>query len=183
MYDIYSAVNCEAECKFNYLVKACGCRGYHDPGDASVCSGKEYLKCYIRARRSFNQSDLLTCKCPKECDSTDFIADLDYADFASRISTVDVKIFFKTLDIQVIEQKPAVSVQDVLGSLGGQMGLFLGASIVSMVEILEMLLILISRCVHRCRHSEETGPKIKSPLRAIVPAWQAWTTSSTSRTP
>ncbi|CAH2281635.1 acid-sensing ion channel 1C-like isoform X2 [Pelobates cultripes] len=48
-------------------------------------------------------------------------------------------IFFEELNYEVIEQKRAYEVAGLLGDIGGQMGLFIGASILTILEIFDYL--------------------------------------------
>ncbi|KAK3754407.1 hypothetical protein RRG08_025671 [Elysia crispata] len=49
-------------------------------------------------------------------------------------SAIELTIFYKPLTVETLKQQPAVSTADVFGKLGGQMGLFLGASLLSCIE-------------------------------------------------
>ena len=46
----------------------------------------------------------------------------------------------------LIEESPNMGVFDLIGKLGGQLGLFLGMSLLSLVEIFEMLFTVV-RCL------------------------------------
>ncbi|KAI4884182.1 hypothetical protein NFI96_030029, partial [Prochilodus magdalenae] len=48
-------------------------------------------------------------------------------------------IFFEALNYETIEQKKAYDVAGLLGDIGGQMGLFIGASILTVLEILDYI--------------------------------------------
>ncbi|XP_069815844.1 acid-sensing ion channel 2-like [Dendropsophus ebraccatus] len=48
-------------------------------------------------------------------------------------------IFFEALNYETIEQKKAYEVAGLLGDIGGQMGLFIGASILTILEIIDYL--------------------------------------------
>uniref|UniRef100_A0A4W3GIK9 Acid-sensing ion channel 1-like n=3 Tax=Callorhinchus milii TaxID=7868 RepID=A0A4W3GIK9_CALMI len=48
-------------------------------------------------------------------------------------------IFFEALNYETIEQKKAYEVAGLLGDIGGQMGLFIGASILTILEIFDYL--------------------------------------------
>ena len=51
-----------------------------------------------------------------------------------------MSIYMKSLNVQVTEQQPSYDMYDIISDLGGQMGLFLGASIITWSEILEWML-------------------------------------------
>ncbi|XP_053569209.1 acid-sensing ion channel 1C-like [Bombina bombina] len=48
-------------------------------------------------------------------------------------------IFFEALNYETIQQKKAYEVAGLLGDIGGQMGLFIGASILTILEIFDYL--------------------------------------------
>ncbi|XP_075436558.1 acid-sensing ion channel 3-like isoform X1 [Ascaphus truei] len=56
---------------------------------------------------------------------------------ADNIMVLD--IFFEALNYETIEQKKAYEVAGLLGDIGGQMGLFIGASILTILEIFDYL--------------------------------------------
>uniref|UniRef100_A0A8C0BHT7 Acid sensing ion channel subunit family member 4 n=1 Tax=Buteo japonicus TaxID=224669 RepID=A0A8C0BHT7_9AVES len=63
-------------------------------------------------------------------------------------------IFFEALNYEAIEQKKAYDIAGLLGDIGGQMGLFIGASILTILEILDY--VYESPCETLGRHVEGT---------------------------
>ena len=55
-------------------------------------------------------------------------------------SFIRLKIYYDTLNYDLTEEKPKMSVVDLLASIGGNLGLFLGVSIFSLCELLEIFL-------------------------------------------
>lgn len=60
-----------------------------------------------------------------------------------RESMVLVNVNYETMVTTVIRETPAMPLPTLLGNLGGQLGLFLGMSVLSFVELFEMLFILV----------------------------------------
>ena len=55
-----------------------------------------------------------------------------------------VNIFFESLDIEDVQETPKYpTIWDFLNALGGALSLFLGASLISIFEILEIVLRLL----------------------------------------
>lgn len=50
---------------------------------------------------------------------------------------VKLNIFFEALNYELISQQPAYEVSALLGDIGGNMGLFIGASILTVVEVFD----------------------------------------------
>uniref|UniRef100_A0A8C5J2V0 ASI1C protein n=1 Tax=Junco hyemalis TaxID=40217 RepID=A0A8C5J2V0_JUNHY len=56
-----------------------------------------------------------------------------------RDNVLVLDIFFEALNYEMIEQKKAYEVAGLLGDIGGQMGLFIGASLLTILEIFDYL--------------------------------------------
>ncbi|KAF6085367.1 acid sensing ion channel subunit 3 [Phyllostomus discolor] len=59
--------------------------------------------------------------------------------FPPRENVLVLDIFFEALNYETVEQKKAYEVSELLGDIGGQMGLFIGASLLTILEILDYL--------------------------------------------
>uniref|UniRef100_A0A8C9Q899 Acid sensing ion channel subunit 3 n=1 Tax=Spermophilus dauricus TaxID=99837 RepID=A0A8C9Q899_SPEDA len=124
----YSLMGCRLVCETRYVARKCGCRMMHMPGGAPVCSPQQYKDCanpalWIPSRaaarylaRKYNRSE---------------------AYIAENVLILD--IFFEALNFETVEQKKAYEVSELLGDIGGQMGLFIGASLLTILEILDYL--------------------------------------------
>lgn len=60
---------------------------------------------------------------------------------------VSFEVFLPSLKYTVIAQKPEYIFIDLISSLGGSMGLFFGASLLSLLEQAELLINLIVHCM------------------------------------
>ena len=58
-------------------------------------------------------------------------------------SVASLNIYYEDNQFTIIEETPKTSIGDLLGSIGGNLGLFIGASVLSFVEIFEIFLFLI----------------------------------------
>ena len=66
-------------------------------------------------------------------------------------SMVVVNIVYEKLEEEVITVSPAVSISSLFGSIGGNLGLFVGASVMTMLEFVECLFIAVaSGVIFRC---------------------------------
>ena len=61
----------------------------------------------------------------------------------ARDNTMIVKIFYKSLDFKVIEQRRSFGITALLGNIGGLIGLTIGASYITLFEITEIVWICI----------------------------------------
>ena len=70
----------------------------------------------------------------------------DQQDIASRYSQVHV--YFEDMQFQVWEQQASMNLVQLLSNIGGQMGLYLGASLVSIFELMDFIIVLLLKCCH-----------------------------------
>ncbi|XP_065739780.1 acid-sensing ion channel 3 isoform X1 [Phocoena phocoena] len=151
----YSLIGCRLACESRYVARKCGCRMMHMPGGAPVCSPPQYKDCAHPALDAMLQKD--ACTCPNPCASTRYAKELSMVRMPSRAATrylarkhnrseayiaenvLMLDIFFEALNYETVEQKKAYEVSELLGDIGGQMGLFIGASLLTVLEILDYL--------------------------------------------
>lgn len=85
-------------------------------------------------------------KCPVECDS--LIYDVSTSNLIKKdpiwIDFARINIFYESFESQHIIEKPKTSSSDLFSQVGGLLGLFLGISILSLAETIEILLTIFS---------------------------------------
>uniref|UniRef100_A0A8V1AA82 Uncharacterized protein n=1 Tax=Gallus gallus TaxID=9031 RepID=A0A8V1AA82_CHICK len=97
------------------------------------------------------------CACRTPCDTVRYGKELSMVKIPSKASArylarkfnkteqyiadnvLVLDIFFEALNYEMIEQKKAYEVAGLLGDIGGQMGLFIGASLLTILEIFDYL--------------------------------------------
>ena len=99
------------------------------------------------------------CHCVPACDKLEFQRSVTLASFANtnlnhssyinnwpshdvpymQRNFVHMRIYYDSLDYTITEQKPKLSYQSVLSDIGGLLGIFLGASFMTMIEIIEYM--------------------------------------------
>ena len=62
---------------------------------------------------------------------------IDYNEF--KRSVVSIKVFYDDLKYTIVSQIPKMSLEDLISNFGGLLGLFVGASFLSLVEIIEVI--------------------------------------------
>ena len=63
----------------------------------------------------------------------------------SNIFLFQINIFFETLDVEEVKETPEYpTIFDFLNTLGGALSLFLGASLISILEVLEVIIRVIA---------------------------------------
>jgi hypothetical protein len=135
----------------------------------NTCSTMNELKCIFEANIQFNNKSLINVcydKCPQECETISYNLVTSYADYPSpfyadlimkfqekfnkstqfsdisqlKESTLAVNIYFEDLSYTLIEEVPARTLEQFMADVGGFMGLCIGNSILSFVEIIELIL-------------------------------------------
>ncbi|XP_030054085.1 acid-sensing ion channel 1 isoform X2 [Microcaecilia unicolor] len=154
-FDTYSITACRIDCETRYLVENCNCKMVHMPGDASYCTPEQYKECADPALDFLVEKDNDYCMCDTPCNMTRYGKELSMVKIPSKASAkylakkynkseqyiseniLVLDIFFEALNYETIEQKKAYEVAGLLGDIGGQMGLFIGASILTVLELFD----------------------------------------------
>ncbi|XP_053231053.1 acid-sensing ion channel 1 isoform X1 [Podarcis raffonei] len=154
-YDTYSIAACRIDCETRYLVENCNCRMVHMPGDAPYCTPEQYKECADPALDFLVEKDNDYCVCEMPCNVTRYGKELSMVKIPSKASAkylakkynkseqyigeniLVLDIFFEALNYETIEQKKAYEVAGLLGDIGGQMGLFIGASLLTVLELFD----------------------------------------------
>ncbi|XP_021339184.1 acid-sensing ion channel 5-like [Mizuhopecten yessoensis] len=170
-FHTYSSVACWTECFLNAVLSRCSCRHYYISGSERLCNHDELVDCYVAITDLHvdNLTELVTARngcqtCPQVCTTYTYDWSLSYAAFGSQFvnerlvnasffpnksyissNFIDLTLFYNSLSETVVEEVPAKMLNDIVGNVGGQMGMFLGASILSIVELIEFLCLLIAK--------------------------------------
>ncbi|XP_050826876.1 acid-sensing ion channel 3 isoform X1 [Serinus canaria] len=153
----YSLTACRLDCETRYLAENCNCRMVHMPGNANVCTPEQYKECADPALDFLVTKDSEYCACRTPCAMVRYGKELSMVKIPSKASAkylakkfnkteqyiadnvLVLDIFFEALNYEMIEQKKAYEVAGLLGDIGGQMGLFIGASLLTILEIFDYL--------------------------------------------
>ncbi|XP_061393669.1 pickpocket protein 28-like [Musca vetustissima] len=152
-FKVYSERNCEMECLTNYTLQQCGCVKFSMPrtADMPICS-EDKIHCYIQAEdkmllENFGNRDKDACNCMPSCTSLEYDVELAQSDFsekqifsAFRIEDVATTkwshliVHFKENQFITSKRSVLFGFTDFLGNCGGVLGLFMGFSILSLIE-------------------------------------------------
>ncbi|MEJ1272343.1 acid-sensing (proton-gated) ion channel 2 [Cricetulus griseus] len=160
-FPVYSITACRIDCETRYIVENCNCRMVHMPGDAPFCTPEQHKECAEPALGLLAEKDSNYCLCRTPCNLTRYNKELSMVKIPSKTSAkylekkfnksekyiseniLVLDIFFEALNYETIEQKKAYEVAALLGDIGGQMGLFIGASILTILELFDYIYELI----------------------------------------
>ncbi|XP_067442876.1 acid-sensing ion channel 1B isoform X5 [Thunnus thynnus] len=156
--------------------------GDRDKGDAPYCTPEQYKECADPALDFLVERDNDYCVCETPCNLTRYGKEMSFVKIPSKASAkylakkfnkteqyiadniLVLDIYFEALNYETIEQKKAYELAGLLGDIGGQMGLFIGASILTILELFDYLYEVIKyklcRCVkkkHKGRNNNDRG--------------------------
>uniref|UniRef100_A0A182Q221 Pickpocket n=1 Tax=Anopheles farauti TaxID=69004 RepID=A0A182Q221_9DIPT len=206
-FKVYSKFNCDIECLANYTLHMCGCVPFSLPRDkeARIC-GLGMVPCADQATsvleemdivHEFNKSEnfLDKCNCLPACNAIVYNTEISQAGFDWRklAENIDLlsdeldemelsylSIHFKVARFIPIKRSELFGLTDFLANCGGVLGLFMGVSILSIVEILYYCTLkpIMARTVSNSR-AENLTPIIKSTL--ILPPTEYGLAAATQR--
>ena len=163
-FQYYSQSACELEHLSDHLVKECKCKVQFMRGKKRICSLLDLVNCTWPAWEKFNN---LPSRCPLACESVRFEPVISHGRYPSNVvadfkaKTLDlpgsvqenrrfirdnflrVEVYYRGMSYSVAEQVPTYDLMVFFGDIGGQLGLFLGASILTYVEFLDLFIMLI----------------------------------------
>ncbi|XP_022092885.1 acid-sensing ion channel 2-like [Acanthaster planci] len=156
--EMYSVMACILDCQTDYVVEKCHCKDAFMPGDFPVCSPYQLQTCLNPMMESFISSFETNCSCPVPCERTEYSTMLSSGIFParhvamaldkelnmsmdySRNNLLELIVYFEELKYTRITQQPAYSLESLLSDIGGSMGLFMGVSILTLFELMDVLL-------------------------------------------
>ncbi|OWK51363.1 Acid-sensing ion channel 5 [Lonchura striata] len=161
-HKIYSTNGCLLECKARYIQDWCGCLPFILPGNGTECDLLKFYKCVYPAVYNIEIKGLCTVgthnsTCPAPCEETDYPTTVTYSNFGGekamkyfstklkksseyiRQNLVRIEIKYHDLSYKITQQQKALTISELLADVGGQLGLFCGASMITIIELLEYI--------------------------------------------
>ncbi|XP_032238531.2 acid-sensing ion channel 2 isoform X2 [Nematostella vectensis] len=162
LYKRYSRKACIQECYARLIITHCGCR----------LLGMPPMKVLLKPSK---------CDCPKRCQHTHYSVQPSLAYYPSksvikellpslnmtevnstteRINEVNriiregnaiIRVFYETLRTEIIKEKPQYTLATLTSDMGGSMGLFLGCSVLTICEFIDLF---IQICLERRKRNE-----------------------------
>ncbi|XP_058827730.1 pickpocket protein 28-like [Topomyia yanbarensis] len=161
-FRVYTQDNCELECLTNFTLQYCGCVRFSMPrfNRTEVCESN-MIECMIRAENELFERDAVErrkgdrnyrtgCNCLPSCTSVQYDAEITQNDFEwvrwVRALKVDVNeshgvylsrlgIYYKEAQFIASKRSELFGLTDFLANCGGLLGLCMGVSLLSLVEL------------------------------------------------
>ena len=160
----YSEEGCLAKCMME-TVYNCDCNLLSM--DADGCSVFDFYTCSSHNLQKFYEDGLKHCNfCLPTCQSYDFdyrISTMDFPNFMGEIygkekgwkitdtskmreRYAQMYIYYESLEIKKVSQMAVMDLVQLLSNIGGQLGLYLGASFITILEIIDCSVMACVRC-------------------------------------
>jgi len=149
----YSQTECNRLCEnLKYLEESnCNCSLKNlDDFPYKVCVNSSELKdCLKKFMSHFNNEDQKCSDyCPLECNTLNYeitINSFSSLSYSSNDSFI-ISVFYEDLKYTWINQKPKMQFIDLISNIGGSLGLFVGISFISFLDLFEILIEII--CIY-----------------------------------
>uniref|UniRef100_A0A8C3P8W4 Acid sensing ion channel subunit family member 4 n=1 Tax=Chrysemys picta bellii TaxID=8478 RepID=A0A8C3P8W4_CHRPI len=146
-YEGYSIAACRLQCEKEAVVSSCQCRmvGARGPcpamcrADAAVEDSQDRCSCPTPCNLTRYNKEISMVRIPSKGSARYLAHKYHRNETYIRENFLVLDIFFEALNYEAIEQKKAYELAGLLGDIGGQMGLFIGASILTILEILDYI--------------------------------------------
>lgn len=155
----YSYEKCLGTCHIETLFSRCNCSLHENDqfNTSRLCRLYDLLTCF----QSSPNTPSSNCQCQPSCKAVNFQTTLTAMklprqsffstlnilrnDFEDNIksSKMNLRIFYESMEVIVTEQRASMEWRQLLAEIGGLLGLFLGASVITLVEFGEIIWTLI----------------------------------------
>lgn len=157
----YDQMECTRFCRNLYTAEESGCnciRTLENSADCAESKNSTIRLCYENYTKSFqkrNLLDLCSKYCPEECDKISFrvmqysqqlptSGKVNSSEFYSKYQEynqiqknfISISVYYVDLKYTHIKQFPKIEIFGLLSNIGGTFGLFLGASLISFIELI-----------------------------------------------
>ncbi|XP_069695430.1 pickpocket protein 28-like isoform X2 [Periplaneta americana] len=139
-FRFYTQDNCEFECLSNHTLHHCGCLAYYMPRteNSTICGAGSNGCIKKAAELLYNNKDMVAhCNCQPACSEIRYDVEISHAalGWETKSSVGIVSIYFKDKQFITSQRSELYGTTDFLANCGGLLGLFLGFSILSLVEL------------------------------------------------
>ncbi|XP_063615888.1 degenerin-like protein unc-105 [Penaeus indicus] len=155
----YSDRDCELGCFERAFSEGGGCwLPFMTPGSAAPCASAEQYSFSLEFVDTLLYGGNWTrggCKCPSACDDVTYETYSDSREVEA--DTTRIRIFYNDLTYQVVTEEWAYTLIPLMCDIGGVLGLLLGASVLTFIEVLQCVLACCSRGCPNARQGSVTA--------------------------
>lgn len=171
----YDRFNCISLCQQYLLSNVSGCYPINYPNlfDQTGCKNQEEL--LKSSKTVLRDLSVCSVWCPPECEQLVYEVEISYTDFPTRNyayqmiqdrvehferlfqtknisydmlskSVLSIFVYFDDMALTKIVESPSVEFVDLISNIGGIVGLFIGFSVLTLVELIELAFAFTSLC-------------------------------------
>ncbi|XP_067945337.1 acid-sensing ion channel 5-like [Watersipora subatra] len=169
-YPFYSYSACKSECKVAHVLKKCGCKDLfdHSLNGSRSCFIQEMLECSAPAATEFrkNPKNLHECNCRATCKEVQYTARLSSTAYPGKRMTeiagcvskcfehvrnnlAMLHVVYGEMSYELLEEDVMYKGYDLIASIGGTLGVCIGASFLTLMELIEYGLIRLSMLIQK----------------------------------
>ncbi|CAB4041522.1 degenerin deg-1-like, partial [Paramuricea clavata] len=171
----YTQQTCHNSCVGKTQLDECGCSEYSYPSNASACDAfnSTIRKCLWKIHHRFNE-DKLPCmeECGQPCRENVIQKTISMSQWPSTPyqtyekeknlnfstqSSLLLNIFYNELNYQRIEESFVYDEINLLADVGGQLGLWIGVSVITVFELIELFALILTRLFKRRRTEDRVN--------------------------
>lgn len=163
----YDQEYCFLLCLQKMIIDECNCTNGKLPpyGDQPMCLTSSKISCMFKTVQDFSNRSLrdeCLVYCPLECDSVEYDVSTSIARYPNYYyktllaqhlaingsgiefedinnAVLKVNVFYRTLKYQVTTEIPSITNEQFFSNVGGILGLYLGISVLSIIEVFELI--------------------------------------------
>lgn len=149
----YRQMNCLRKCAKRLLIERYNCSlvGFSIMIKTGSCKIRSWKMNHILESL---MEECAVSECPKECTEIDYTIGnypINMVGLEENITTLArICFFFNDLSLVKIHQVPKTTISDLVSSIGGAMGIFLGMSILSILEFWNFVCMIFICLIKRC---------------------------------
>ncbi|KAJ1351925.1 pseudouridine synthase deg1 [Parelaphostrongylus tenuis] len=143
-----SSRHCSA---FNAIARDCLERNIGDMGDFHHITEAMDCKCKQRCREVVHEVTFSTSKWPSgatDLDDCDGMTESECENYY-RHNAAMVEVFYEQLNYELLQESEAYGLVNLIADFGGHLGLWLGFSVITVMEVIVLVFDVISICFHR----------------------------------
>ncbi|XP_046582523.1 acid-sensing ion channel 2-like [Haliotis rubra] len=158
----YSRDACKRECEIDFIVSMCNCKTFTNKSlDVAVCTAKQFQECYVPAKAKYLQIDTgCEAGCPEPCSYTSFTTQHSSSPLTRNYITaytkakgkteeywrrnlVILEMYLNSMTYEHMEKQVGYEILDLFCDIGGALGLLLGASLLTVLEVIQVSIISV----------------------------------------
>ena len=157
----YDVKSCHLKCYSEEMEKTCKCIRYDLPeihNRSRICDHTEH-SCYEKVKEKYVTGKIECLKlCHPPCQEVSYETDISLLKYPNtesakkynkpiaklREEILQVYIYFKTLNVRITKENTMYEIEDLLADIGGQLGLFSGYSVLTVIELICLLFTIVA---------------------------------------